>query len=213
MVAILFWHGDIILDAAAHWHVEGMYNAKSKVTIGDVINNDAEGGKIVDFAHVLVVLGELLMQRINRFDATRNLEFNFFATKGFGCLFLDFLHSFFGGNIVFFNDVGELVIALRVHIGKSDVGHLDTETSHVKTVGKRGENFERFFGDFLLFVWRKGGESAEIMKTIGEFNDEDANIRASGNEQTKKVVFGRREIGVNVAHAGTGITELGNTVN
>lgn len=84
---------------------------------------------------------------------------------------MDFLHGFFGGTVVFLDEVAKLFIAFRIDVGKGNVGHFDAEASHVETVGKRGENFERLFGDFLLFIWRKGGKCAKIMQTVGEFND------------------------------------------
>lgn len=135
LVTVLLWHGNIIFDTATHRHIEGMNDAKGKIAIGNVVNDNTKGGKVINFTHVLIVFDEFFVQGIHRFDATRNLEFNLFATKGFGNLFLDFLHGFLGGDIVFFDNVSELTVALGIDIRERDISHLNAETTHVETVG------------------------------------------------------------------------------
>ena len=182
LVAVLFRHSNIIFDATAHRHVKRVNDAEGEITISNIIDDDAKCGKIVNFPHVLVVFGELFVEGIDGFDTARNLEFDFFATKCFGNFFLDFLHGFFGGKIVFFDNVGELMIAFGIDIGKSDISHFYAQASHVETVSKGSKNFKGFFSNFLLLVWRKGGKSAEIVEAVGELNDEDADIRTGSDE-------------------------------
>ena len=91
LIAILFWYGNIILDAAGHGGIEGMDDAKSEITICNIGDDDAESGEVVDFAHVLIMLGELFMKGIDGFDAAVDSEFNFFATESLGNLFFNFL--------------------------------------------------------------------------------------------------------------------------
>ena len=141
LITVLLRHGDIIFDAARHWHIEGMNDAERKIAVGDIIDDNTEGGKVVDFAHVLIVFSEFFVEGIDGFDSTRYLEFNFFAAESFGNFFLYFLHGFFGGNIVFFDSVGKLTVALRIDIRKSNIGHFDTKTAHIKTIGKGSKNF------------------------------------------------------------------------
>ena len=44
LVAVLFGHGNVILNTAAHRHVKGVDNAENQITVGDVVYDDAEGG-------------------------------------------------------------------------------------------------------------------------------------------------------------------------
>ena len=53
----------------------------------------------------------------------------------------------------------------------------------MEAVGERGEDFEGFAGNFLLFSWRKGAKSTEIMEAVGEFDDEDADILSGCNKK------------------------------
>lgn len=61
LVAILLWHGDIIFDAATHRSVKGMNNAEDEVAIGDVIDDNAKGGEVVNLAHIAVMFGEFFV--------------------------------------------------------------------------------------------------------------------------------------------------------
>ena len=62
LITVLLWHGDIIFDAAGHWHIEGMNNAECEIAVGDVIYDNTESSKIVNFAHVLIVLGKFFVK-------------------------------------------------------------------------------------------------------------------------------------------------------
>ena len=42
-----------------------MDNAECKITIRDIIDNNTEGGEVVNLIDVLVVLGEFFVKRIN----------------------------------------------------------------------------------------------------------------------------------------------------
>ena len=51
------------------------------------------------------------------------------------------------------------------------------------------------------------------MKTVGEFNDQDADVGSKSNHEAKKIVAGFREISVDVAHTRAGGTEFRHAVN
>ena len=42
LVTILLRHSDVIFNAARHWHIERVDDAKGKIAIGDVADDDAE---------------------------------------------------------------------------------------------------------------------------------------------------------------------------
>lgn len=153
------------------------------------------------------------MEGIGGFDAAGKFEFDFFFFEERGNFGFDFVEGFGVGFVGFFDETFEIMVALWVDIREGDVGHFDAETSHVETVGERGENLEGFFGDFFLFVGRESGESAEVMETVGEFDDEDADISAEGNHEAEEIVAGFGEIGVDVAHAGASGAEFGDAVD
>ena len=55
LVAVLFRDGDVVFDATGEGSVEGMEKTEDEIAGGDVVNDDAECGKIIDFTDVLVV--------------------------------------------------------------------------------------------------------------------------------------------------------------
>ncbi len=79
LITVLFGDGDVVLDASVHGSIEGMKKTHGEIARGDVGNDNAESGEVVDFSHVLVVFGELLVERINGFDAAGDFEIDFFA--------------------------------------------------------------------------------------------------------------------------------------
>ena len=93
LVAVLFRNGDIIFDALVHRGIEGVDEAESEVTRGDVGDDNAEGGEVVDFSHVLVVFSEFFMKRIDGFDSTGDFEIDFFFFQEVGDFFLDLFES------------------------------------------------------------------------------------------------------------------------
>lgn len=182
LVAVLFGHSDVVLDAATHWGVERVDDTEDEVAIGNIVNNNAESGEVVDGVNVLVALHEFFVERIDGFDATIHFKFNFFFFEMGADFLFDFMESFFSGLVAFFDEILEVEVAFGVDIRERDISHLDAKAPHVEAVGERGENFKRFFGDFLLFVRREGGESAEIVKAVGKFDNEDADVVASGDK-------------------------------
>ena len=74
-----------------------MDDAERKITICYVLDDNAECRKIIDLTHVLIMLGELLVKRINGFNATRNLKVNFLFGESGRNFLLDFLERFGGG--------------------------------------------------------------------------------------------------------------------
>ena len=78
LITVLFRDGDIIFNAAVHGGIKGVEQTHGEIARGDVGDDDAEGGEIVNFAHVLVVFGELFMEGIDGFDAAGNLKLDFF---------------------------------------------------------------------------------------------------------------------------------------
>ena len=105
------------------------------------------------------------------------------------------------------------MITLRVGILKSAVGKFNAKFTHVETIGKGSEDLKSFGSDFFAFVGRKGGESANVVEAVGEFDDENANVGAEGNEEAKEVVSSFGKVSVEVTHAGTGLADFGDAVD
>ena len=181
LVAVLFRLSDVVLDALVHRSIERVEETEGEVATGNVGDDDAEGGEVVDFAHILIMFGKFFVEGVDGFDATGDFGVDFFFFEKIGNFFFNFFERFGGLFIVFFDEVFEIFEALRVNVGESDVGEFDAETTHIKTVGEGSEDFQSFQSDFLLLVGRESGESASVVETVGELDDEDADVVAGGN--------------------------------
>ncbi len=213
LVTVLFWHGDIVLDAAVHWVEFGMNNTKNEIAGRDVFDDESQSNDVVDAIDVLIVFGELFVQGIDGFDATVAFVLDAF---GFESLFdgrLSAFELFVGAFEALFGDVFELVVALAVEIVERGLLDFDANVAHLKTVGKRSEDFERFAGDFLLFVWTEGTEGAEVVEAVGEFDDKNADVLAGGDEEFEEVIAGFWQVFVEIFHAGAGFAEFGDAID
>lgn len=153
------------------------------------------------------------MEGINGFDTARDFGVEFFFFEEVFNFFFNFFESLCGLFVVFFDKVFEIFKTFWVDVGKGDVGELDTETTHVEAVGERGKNFQGFSGDFLLFVGRESGESASVMEAVSELDDENADVVAGGNHETKEIIFCFGEISVEVVHVFANLAEFSNAIN
>lgn len=212
LITVLFGDGEIIFDASSHGSIERMDESEGEIAVGDVVDDDAESDKVVDFIDVLIVFGELFVEGIDGLGAPVYFEGNFFGGEEVGDLFANLGKSLGGGFGVGLEEDFELVVAFFVDIGEGEVGEFDAEFAHVEAIGERGEDFEGLFGDLFLLVGGEGGEGAEIVEAIGEFDDEDANVGAEGDEEAEEIVFGLREVGVEVAHVGAEMADFRDSV-
>lgn len=65
LIAVLLRHSDIIFNTTGHRGIEGVDETKCEIAVGDILYDDAEGSKVVDFIDVLVVFSEFAMQGID----------------------------------------------------------------------------------------------------------------------------------------------------
>ncbi len=75
----------------------------------------------------------------------------------------------------------------RLQIAEGEVFQFTAHQAHAKTVGDRGVNVESFSSDTLLAVGRKIFEGAHVVKTIGEFHQNDANVIDHGEQHFANV--------------------------
>ena len=213
LVTVLLGFGDVIFNAFVHEGVEGVEQTESEVARGDVGDDDAEGGEVVDFAEVLVVLGEFFVEGVDGFDAAGDFGGDFFFVEEVFDFLFDLFEGFGGLLVVLFDEVFEVFETAGVDVGESEVGEFDAEAPHVEAVGEWGEDFQSFEGDFLLFVGWECGESTSVVEAVGEFDDEDANVVAGGNHEAEEVVFGFGEVGVEFVHVFADFAEFSDAVD
>lgn len=61
----------------------------------------------------------------------------------------------------------------------------------------------------MLASGGQGGDGAEIVEAVSEFDDKNTNILASGQKEFEQVVFSRWQVGGKVAHIFAGFAKFG----
>jgi len=142
LVAVLFWHGDVIFDAAVHWVEEGMNEAEDEIAGRNIFDDKTERNKVIDTIDVLIVLGELLVKRINGFDAAITLVFDVLFLEDTFDGSLCVLEFFVGALEAFGGEFLELFVTLWVEIFEASLLDFDTNATHLETVGERRKDIE-----------------------------------------------------------------------
>ena len=122
LVTVLFGEGDIIFDAFGDRAIERVDEAEGEVTRGNVVDDNADGGEVVDFVDVTVVFGEFFVEGVGGFDATGELGGEFFFFEEDSGVIFDFGEGFGTLFVVGFDEVFEVVVATTVEVGEADVG-------------------------------------------------------------------------------------------
>ena len=65
LVAVLFWHGNVVFEATVHRVEKRMDDAEDEVAGGSVLDDEAKSDDVVNAVDVLVVFSELFMKRID----------------------------------------------------------------------------------------------------------------------------------------------------
>ena len=72
--------------------------------------------------------------------------------------------------------VVDLGVALRVQRGEAQVLELLLDLLHAQAVGQRRVDVERLLGGALLLPRRQRGDRAHVVQTVGELDDQDAQV-------------------------------------
>src|SRR5579859_1535478 len=104
-----------------------------------------------------------------------------------------------------------------VEIEECEVFQLGLEEMQADATGEGSEDIQRLACFGVLLGWRHGGESAQIMQTVGELEQDDAGILAHGEEELAHGFDLHAELGA-YAEDGRGIRgfdgrEFGNAIH
>lgn len=181
MVAVGFWHGNVVLEATFHRGKKRVNDAENKVATRDVVDDEAEGDEVVDAVDVLVVLCKLFVEGIDGFDAAVAFVFDmlflegvFDGLTGFGELLVRLGEVFLGKLL-------EELITLWVEVTEGGFFDFDADVPHLEAVGERRENFKRLTGNFLLLGGWESAKGAKVVEAVGELDDKDANVLTGRN--------------------------------
>ena len=76
----------------------------------------------------------------------------------------------------------DLLVHLRIQRGERQVFEFPLDGIHAEPVRQWCINFQSFLGFLLLLFLREPAESTHVVQTVGELNDQHANIAGHGDD-------------------------------
>ena len=177
-----------------------------RVTLGDIVQNDADGVDVVDLLKVLVLHIHLAVDAVDALDAVADgglLDAVFRQMLGDGMA--DLMQKLIA---VLVQQVTDRLIADRVQIVQAAVLQLLLDVGDAEAVGDGRIDLHRFKGLVAALLLRPGVTGAHIVQPVAKLDDHDADILTHRQQHLAQVLsltvldIGELDLG-----------QLGNAVN
>ena len=182
LVKVWLWHGDVVFDAAWHWFPQGMHEAEHDVAILHGVDEDADGDEVVDLIEVFVLVDHLAVDAVEMFWSAGDLVFEVDGVHFPAQIADDFVDVFQAFLALHGNALNEVVVDLWLEISKREVFELPFELDDTETVCQRRIDLQCFLSDAFLLLWRLETHGAHVVQSVGELDDDDADILRHGDE-------------------------------
>ena len=165
-----------------------MDDAERPVAVSNVVCDDAQREQIVNLIDRDALLFEFQVNRIQPLDTGLGGARN---PVLFHLLFDKLRH--FGKKRfvlapVFFDHVLQLLIAFRIDVTESEILEFATDFAHAEAVGERRVNIHGLARNRFATVSGQVGKGPHVVKAVGEFHHDDADIVCHGEQHLAEVL-------------------------
>ena len=189
LVAIGFGRSDEVLETSHHRRVNGMHDAQHCVAFLDGPDDDAQSHQIVDLIEADASPSHLLVNAEEVFRSPRDAD----VDAGSRDRILDRFPHFLDEGLTLLPLEQDLVsdagVGLRFDPLEAEILHFPTKPSDPESVGEGRVDIATLDGHSLLGFSVELVEVAEVVQSVGEFDEDDAQIFGK-REQDRAEVFG-----------------------
>ena len=161
---------------------------RARVTVLDVVGDDAHGEQVVDLLDGNLLAAQLLPDAVEALDAALD------ARRNIGLLHLGFhlsahLRQEFVADLAPALD-GALQVfeGLGLQMAEGQVFQFAADFSHAQAVSDGSVDFQGLARDALAAVGRKVLERAHVVQAVGEFHQDDANVVHHGQDHLAEIL-------------------------
>jgi hypothetical protein len=181
LVHVGFGHRDVIFETPGQRGPKRMHGAQRRVAVLHRIDDDADGGQIVNRRKVAALL-HLRVDRVKVFGPSLNLGvdaelFELVAQTRDGAR--DRAFAFLARLRDALDDVA---IRFRIDVTQAEIFHLPLDLPDTEPVRDRCVDVERLACNRLLFARTEARERAHVVQAVGEFDDDDADVLGHRHE-------------------------------
>ncbi|MPM50584.1 hypothetical protein SDC9_97326 [bioreactor metagenome] len=186
-VHVWFRRSNIVLKPSRQRLPARVDHAQCSVAVVYGVHNDADGDQVVDFVDAGILPLHLAIDAVKMLRASANAGFNARGGKLFANDSLGVVQRFLSLRLLFAKLATDIGIFLRHEIHKREVFHLAFDGAHAEAMRKGSVDLQRFFCFAGAFIRVTVSQRAHVMQTVGELDDDHANIRRDGKKQFSKV--------------------------
>src|SRR5579883_1482875 len=169
-------HRDEILDAARHRMPFVVNHTECRVAVFHRVGNDANGDNVVDLIERDLLAFEFQVDRIGALHAAFDARRDVLARQPL----LDLALHLFQPVLIFltlgFDFANKVGGRFRMQSLEREVFQLAANLAHSKTMRDRRIDIDRLLRNRLLALARQGCDRAQVMQTVGKFDDDHADI-------------------------------------
>ena len=182
-VAVAFRVSDIVVELARNRLPQAVDDAEHGIAFGHGIDQHAHGADVVQAVKIQLFLHHFAVNGIDVLGAAGHVAFDAGLADG-GFQLHQKAFDIFQPLIAFFvEQAGDAAVFFGIVVAEAQIFELPFELPHAQTVGQRGENIQRFFGQGAF-----GGAVGRLAEklhgagTQGELNQDDADVGHHGQQ-------------------------------
>ncbi|RMO04789.1 hypothetical protein ALQ48_06206 [Pseudomonas coronafaciens pv. zizaniae] len=181
LIAVGLGDRDVILETAGQRLVQIMYSTQHAVTGIDLVDDDTERINVHDLVESAALAAHLLVDTVEVFLATADIAFNTVHCQAMAQRLFNLVDQLLAITPGALDRLVDSRGTHRVHGLETQVLEFDTHVVHAQPVGDGGIDFEGFLGDTATFFAGKDFQRAHVMQTVGELDQNHANITRHGH--------------------------------
>ena len=189
LVHVELGHRDVVLEAPRDGMPQVVNGTQTRIALGDGIDDDAQTDEVVNLREALFLLLHLLVDGVQvlgtavylRVCEAHAVEFLAQCLHGLGEVFLACL-----ARLV--DHLLDLLVFGRFEIEERKVLELPFDRAHAEAIGERRVYLHGLACLEEAAILAQRHERAHVMKSVGELDDDDANVVAHRHEHLAQVI-------------------------
>ena len=183
-----------------------MNRSQDRVALANAVDKDADPDQVIDVVEVATAHDHLLIHRVVVLRTAGHRSLNA-ARFQLGFDIVDYFRQVLvAGGCPLPDQAHDLLVHFRIQRGERQVLEFPLDGVHAEPVRQWRINFQSLLGFLLLLFFREPAEGAHVVETVGELDDQHANIAGHGHDH---LPHGFRRGGLAVGD----FVELGNAVH
>ncbi len=188
LVHVGLGRGDIILEAPGDGLEHVVYYAQDIVTVGNGVDDHAEGAEIEDALHVELLGVHFAVYAVDVLDAAEDGGVDLLRCEAGLDLLLNGAHEGLKGGHAVVEILGDLPVALRIEVLQREILELPFGALHAEAVRDGRVDLHRLQRLGALLLWRLIGHRAHVVRAVGDLDEDDADVLGHGHEHLAQVL-------------------------